>query len=80
MYNFFNDLKKYFESTPRDKILADWAKSEKMDEVGPTVEEFLRHSEMYHVQTIDPDTGQFQNILDNFSSEFTSGFFFTYKF
>lgn len=42
--NFFEDLEKYFETTPREKVLQDWAKSEKLDEVGPTVEEFLTHT------------------------------------
>lgn len=39
--NFVEDLKKYFEETPRKKVLEDWAKSEEFDEIGPTVEEFL---------------------------------------
>lgn len=36
------ELKKYFEVTPRDKVLEDWAKSAEFDNVGPTVEEFLQ--------------------------------------
>jgi hypothetical protein len=38
------ELKKYFEVTPRDKVLEDWAKSAEFDNVGPTVEEFLQQS------------------------------------
>ncbi len=40
MSNFFEELKKYFEVTPRDKVLEDWAKSAEFDDVGPTVESF----------------------------------------
>lgn len=36
------DLKKYFETTPRDKVLENWAKSESFDEIGPTMDEFLQ--------------------------------------
>lgn len=39
--NFFEELKKYFEVTPREKVLEDWAKSIEFDKVGPTVEEFI---------------------------------------
>ncbi len=80
MNNFFNELKKYFDSTPREKILEDWAKSEEFDKVGPTVEEFLYNSKIYQIRTIDPDTGQNQNILNNFNSEYSSGFFLTKNF
>jgi len=55
MNNFFEDLEKYFETTPREKVLVDWAKSEKLDEVGPTVEEFLTHTSKFHkVHLKDP--------------------------
>jgi hypothetical protein len=35
------ELKKYFETTPREKVLENWAKSEPFDEIGPTMDEFL---------------------------------------
>ena len=34
-------LKKYFKDTPREKVLENWAKSEKFDNIGPTRDEFL---------------------------------------
>jgi hypothetical protein len=34
-------LKTYLETTPRDQILADWAKTEEYDKVGPTVDQFM---------------------------------------
>jgi hypothetical protein len=39
--SFYDALKEYFENTPRDKVLEDWAKSAEYDKIGPTVEEFL---------------------------------------
>jgi hypothetical protein len=39
--NFYEELKHYFETTPREKVLEDWNKSAEFDKIGPTVEEFL---------------------------------------
>ena len=39
--NFYKDLKKYFDETPREKVLEDWEKSKDCDQVGPTVNEYL---------------------------------------
>lgn len=36
------ELKRYLETTPREEVLKTWAKSEKYDKVGPTVDEFMR--------------------------------------
>lgn len=33
MENFFEELKKYFESTPKDKILSDWEKTKDFDNI-----------------------------------------------
>jgi hypothetical protein len=41
--NFYEKLKQYFEKTPREKVLEDWAKSAKYDNVGPTVDDFLNN-------------------------------------
>ena len=40
--NFLEGLEKYFKETPQEKILEDWKKSESMDNVGITVDEFLK--------------------------------------
>jgi len=42
--NFYEKLKQYFETTPREKVLEDWAKSAEYDKVGPTVDDFLNNS------------------------------------
>lgn len=39
--NFYEQLVKYFETTPREKVLEDWAKSAEFDNIGPTINEFL---------------------------------------
>jgi hypothetical protein len=42
--NFYEKLKEYFENTPREKVLEDWNKSAHLDNVGPTIDEFLENS------------------------------------
>jgi hypothetical protein len=42
--NFYEKLKQYFEETPREKILEDWAKSAEFNKVGPTVDDFLNNT------------------------------------
>jgi hypothetical protein len=44
MDNFFEELKKYFQETPREKVLEDWAKSKEFDNVGITIDEFLKNT------------------------------------
>lgn len=44
MENFAEKLKKYFEETPREKVLEDWEKTKECDNVGITVEEFLQNT------------------------------------
>jgi hypothetical protein len=48
--NFYEDLKKHFENTPREKLLEEWEKSAESDKVGPTVEEFLNNSKQETVE------------------------------
>ena len=47
MNNFYEDLKHYFETTPREKVLEDWNKSAEFDKIGPTMEEFLESKQDY---------------------------------
>lgn len=46
MENFLEELKKYFESTPKDKILSDWEKTKDFDNIGLTVDEFIKINKM----------------------------------
>jgi hypothetical protein len=43
--NFYEKLKEYFEKTPREKVLEDWNKSAHLNNVGPTVDEFIENSQ-----------------------------------
>ena len=47
MNNFYEDLKHYFETTPREKVLEDWNKSAEFDKIGPTMEEFIEPKQDY---------------------------------
>jgi cystathionine beta-lyase family protein involved in aluminum resistance len=38
------ELKEYFKTTPREKVLENWAKSESFDEIGPTMDEFIKNN------------------------------------
>jgi hypothetical protein len=82
MNSFFEELKKYFETTPQDKILEDWAQTEAFDNVGISVEEFLETSRFYYpVFTNAPNEEWLQYMFsDNLSPKFSSGFFITNKF
>ncbi len=72
MNNFFNELMNYFETTSQEKILIDWSRSEKFDEVGPSIHDFLTNSQYYHVFSKEPLKGFLQ---DNLNPKYTSGFF-----
>jgi hypothetical protein len=45
MSDFLEDLKRYFDTTPPDKIKSDWEKSKECDNIGPTCDEFMRRHE-----------------------------------
>lgn len=82
MNNFFEELQKYFEVTPQDKVLEDWAKYDTVENnVGPTVEDFLLSCERYQFQSNFPlDTGYQNFSQDNLTPKFTSGFFLINNF
>lgn len=40
--DILKELKEYFRNNTKEKILEDWEKSKKYDEVGITVDEFLK--------------------------------------
>jgi hypothetical protein len=44
MRNFVEELKNYFEETPREKVLEDWEKTKECDNIGVTVEEFIQNT------------------------------------
>lgn len=44
MSDLIKKLEQYFATTSREKVLEDWGKSKKWDEVGPTVDEFVKNN------------------------------------
>jgi len=47
------ELKKYFKTTPREKVLEDWAKTEAFDQVGPTMDEFLKTQKYFETNKLN---------------------------
>lgn len=74
MNNFLEDLKRYFETTPRDKVLEDWAKAEEFDQCGVLVNStFLE----YYMFSQEDSNRESKIILqDKYSPNFNSGFSF----
>lgn len=75
MRNFFEKLRKYFEETPQEIIREVWARTAELDEVGPTVEDFLAHPHYYHICSGYPNEHFESNLINEFGPEFSSGFF-----
>jgi hypothetical protein len=55
-FAFSEKLKQYFEETPMEKVLEDWAKSVEYDNVGPTVNEFLDNTNKQKILDISKVT------------------------
>ena len=47
-YPISEKLKGYFNSTPREQIMADWEATKKYDKVGITVKDYLKIFNKYH--------------------------------
>lgn len=72
MNNFLEDLKKYFETTPQNKVLEDWAKTEEFDQCGVLVSTFL---EQYILSQKEVNITS-EMITSKYSPNFNSGFSF----
>lgn len=78
MNSVAENLKAYFKNTPKEQIDSDWAATQKYDEIGPSVKEFLSQTELIYKYVLPEDYWEF-----NFSSlqgnienpEVTSDFF-----
>jgi hypothetical protein len=79
MNNFYEELKKYFEVTPREKVLEDWAKSAEFDKVGPTVEEFLHNTKQYYQIHSEEPLGVCLTGVNEYDPKYPSGFFMSIK-
>ncbi len=77
MSNFFEDLKRYFKTTPKEEILRVWEKSIQMDSVGVTVEEFLMSSHNYYYRFSSvPNKNCIKYLNNNLKPEVNFGFFY----
>ncbi len=77
MNNFFEDLKKYLEETPKEKIFSVWEKSAGMDSVGVSVEKFLVNSYSYHpIFSNSPNIDCIEYLNNNLKPEVVFGFFY----
>lgn len=74
-HNFFEELINYFENTSRERVLADWAKSEEFDNVGPAVEDILSFSKRRQkIELIEPQESGYSYNLNNINPKLSSGF------
>jgi hypothetical protein len=78
MSNFYEALKQYFEDTPREKVLENWAKSAEFDKIGPSVDEFMKHTQAQrsYYNFVHPQAKQNPQEVttSNYYPKFTSGF------
>ena len=74
-YNMLEELKRYFRETPKEEVLRQWEETKDLDEVGPTVEEFLEYTEHFYKTTMEDPLTDKGILNEKLSPEFTSGFF-----
>jgi hypothetical protein len=77
MNNLIEELKRYFEETPHEKVLEDWAKSAEFDNIGIAASEFI--CSLPYVYSAELHQESQQNVNNNCSPKFTSGFFLKLK-
>lgn len=82
MNNFFEELKRYFENKSPKEISENLAKYDvEINNIGPTVEDFLSNCNYYYLQSNIPSLSQHVDFSNSNSSlKFSSGFFFNLTF
>ena len=63
--NMLEQLKKYFEETPREQILKDWESTKEFDNVGITAEDFLKMQEQANGANTSDDKCHIQRVSNN---------------
>jgi len=58
-------LKEYFEKTPQEQIQKDWEKTMELDNVGPTVSEFLGECKLKMIPKTEMKQGWYNGICRN---------------
>ncbi|WP_139959159.1 hypothetical protein [Flavicella sediminum] len=77
MSTLLENLELYFRNTPQEKIDSDWEKTEKYDEVGPNVSDFIIQSKLFEdiekIKYCSLDILFSQEIIENpkFASDFS---------
>ena len=75
MSNILEDLEKYFQETPQEQIMKDWAESEKYDHIGPSVEEFMKNTKLFFKLEENDLLPEQKNAYNNFQNpKYSSGF------
>lgn len=80
MKTYLDELRQYFENTPQEKVLQDFAKFDtEENNVGPTVTEFLVDCQHhYAISHCPPEVLKFQIQDNELSPRFSSDFFCVY--
>lgn len=81
MGTLLEELKAYFRATPREQVLKDWAKTERFDSLGPTIDEFFLQNELYRLSKgfeIKPEYRELEYINNYKKSEDFFGLFFIF--
>ena len=78
MMTYLDELKEYFEKTPKEQVLQEFSKYDvEENNVGSTVDEFLQSCQHYYgINYCPPDNLHFQIQNKELSSKFSSGFFY----
>lgn len=77
MKNVLEELKNYLNNTPNQQVLKDWESTEKYDEVGIPVDDFLQKTTYYYKLQNGSINIECDNLYDNIQNpKFTSDFLF----
>ncbi|MFP5040483.1 hypothetical protein [Parasediminibacterium sp. JCM 36343] len=75
MKPMLEELRRYLNETPQNQIEEDWLKTEKYDEAGVTIDEFLQKTHYYFKLGEANISWQKPNFLNNIQNpKFTSDF------
>jgi hypothetical protein len=77
MMTYLDELKQYFENTPKKQVLENFAKYDtEQNNVGPTVSEFLASCQHYYTVAHCPPNNVNLQIIDKMlNPKFSSDFF-----
>lgn len=53
MRNLYEQLKKYFEETPKEQLDKDWEELKHWNEIGPSADEYIESVKKYRGENYD---------------------------